>query len=404
MATDQPLSARAGEALLRLGADPDANHTATLAALSDCDWRALLQSAIEARLIPIVARAVERSGIRAEPPADVAAAIASECRWHSLNTLRQQAAVARLTRTLDKLGFAPIALKGVALAHCSYPDPVLRPMRDLDLLLPAEQAEAAQDALLATEAYTIHPDLRGTRRTSPEHLPPLQDAVLSVTVEIHHRIGTWGGADALRKSLVERAGRHRIGGTGVEIPSPETNLLHLVAGAAIKDRLAISSLVLADLHYLARGTLDWDEVWELAGRTGLRNALALLAGVAARYGATWMPPALAEAAERSHQHIDAAAAALLQPASVSDRRKIVDRVGRAGESGGSVRGALSLALSPEPVQLARIVGVAPASGWRWAGYPIWLVRRVFTYARAWGEARRMDGEAVKTMRTWLEQE
>ncbi len=403
MKADQPLSARAGTALLRVASHPDADHGATFAALSEDDWRGLLDAAIEARLTPLFARAIARAGEGGQAPEDVSGSIAEEYRWHELNTLRQQAAIVRLATTLGTLGFSAIALKGVGLAYRCYPDPVLRPMRDIDVLLPAEQAEPAQAALVASGDYTVHPELHGTRRSSPEHLLPLQDAVLRVTVEVHHRIGTWPGAVVLGEALAKRAAVHRIAGTEVMLPSAETNLLHLVSGAAIKDRLAISAMVLADLHYLAARGLDWDKVWELAAQARLRHALALLAGVAQQFGAQWLPPLLTGPVDRAQAHVDAAAAALLRPEAFASRRKIVDRVARAGGIEGAGRGALSLALSPEPMQLARIVGVAPTSSLRWAGYPFWLMHRAFTYARASAEARRQDKDGSEEMRAWLEQ-
>lgn len=390
----------AGTALLRLSANPDAHHGADLAALSEAEWRVLFDRASEARLVPLLARAIEQ--IRPAVPAEVAAAIAEQRHWHALNALRQRATIARLALALNKLGHDPLMLKGVALAYRSYPAADLRPMRDLDVLLPAEFAAEAQRALIATGDYTVHPDLRGTRRTSPEHFPPLQDVALATTIEVHHRVGTWGGAETLQRALLASSVMREIGGATVRVPSNEANLLHLVAGAVIKDRLALSALVLADLHYLAAGPLDWEAVLRLADEVGLRNALALLSAVAAHNGATWVPPQLTGAMADAESHVPAAVAALTQPAAQAYRRRIVDRVERAGEEQGAGHGALRLALSPEPMQLAKIAGVAPASAWRWAAYPVWLIQRTLAYLRAAGEARRGGGDGADRMRDWVE--
>jgi hypothetical protein len=226
--------------------------------------------------------------------------------------------------------------------------------------------------------------------------------VFVTTVEVHHRIGAWRGAQRLLQVLIETSAKREIGGVTVRVPSREANLLHLVAGAAIKDRLAVSALVLSDLHYLAAGPFDWDAAWAIAGETDLRHALALLAAVAMRYGADWAPSQIAGTVEEAETHVAAACSAILRPAAQAYRQRIVDRVERAGNERGAGPGALRLALSPEPIQLARLAGVAPESAWRWAAYPVWLVQRTLAYLRARGEARRSGGEAADNMRRWVE--
>ncbi len=58
---------------------------------------------------------------------------------------------------LKSHGIEPIALKGVRLAFKDYPDLQLRALRDLDLLVPAEQAERAQSAMIAGDQYAVAP-------------------------------------------------------------------------------------------------------------------------------------------------------------------------------------------------------------------------------------------------------
>jgi len=81
-----------------------------------------------------------------------------------------------------------IVLKGAALAHLIYRDTYLRPMRDLDLLLPVDKVDQA--AYLLQERGFVMP--RGLHRYNhrPHHLPILEKIVdgLHLSVELHHDV------------------------------------------------------------------------------------------------------------------------------------------------------------------------------------------------------------------------
>ena len=62
-------------------------------------------------------------------------------------------------RALDDAGVAPLLLKGAALAYSIYPSPVLRPRADTDLLIPDDDRERLEQALLAHHAFS-HRDPR----------------------------------------------------------------------------------------------------------------------------------------------------------------------------------------------------------------------------------------------------
>ena len=76
-----------------------------------------------------------------------------------LLVLRHRQTNTLLTKTLGKVvslleaeGFRVLVLKGAALCHTLYPEPGLRPMRDIDLLLPWDDALAAH-ALLQQHGF-----------------------------------------------------------------------------------------------------------------------------------------------------------------------------------------------------------------------------------------------------------
>lgn len=81
-----------------------------------------------------------------------------------------------------------LLLKGVALAHAVYPQPGLRPMRDVDLLVKKEDMWQAQHVL--TELGFDAPAKFPVNKTSHHHLASATKQVdgLSISVEIHHDV------------------------------------------------------------------------------------------------------------------------------------------------------------------------------------------------------------------------
>ncbi|MEE8389482.1 MAG: nucleotidyltransferase family protein [Anaerolineae bacterium] len=87
----------------------------------------------------------------------------------------------------EAAGIQAIVLKGAALSHLVYPEPGLRPMSDLDILVPKSDLWRAQ-RLLAELGFDA--PLPPSPALPPRHLPAaiLQTEGLSIQVEIHHRL------------------------------------------------------------------------------------------------------------------------------------------------------------------------------------------------------------------------
>ncbi len=79
-----------------------------------------------------------------------------------------------------------LVLKGAALAFLVYPQPGLRCMRDIDLLVKAGDAQRAQ-ALLWKEGFDLQPGLGLPMPAGHHHLPVLARQIegLTICVEIH---------------------------------------------------------------------------------------------------------------------------------------------------------------------------------------------------------------------------
>jgi hypothetical protein len=151
-------------------------------ALDAAAWEAFVDVADVHQLAPLA-----RAGFAADP---IGVPIAARHRLDVL-VLRhrawQRARVAMLAEILDALdraSIAPLVLKGAALAWMIYPSPDLRPMNDVDLLVPRAAASGAAGALAA---IGFLPALASSRRSpASHHLPALtRPGPLPINVELH---------------------------------------------------------------------------------------------------------------------------------------------------------------------------------------------------------------------------
>lgn len=395
------------ELLLRICAAPDGDHAGLCAQLDAEAWQSLADLAEVHRLSPLLRRNFQLSGSTALVPETVRADIDRACQWHSLYGLRQTVALKRLWETLAGAGFQPLLLKGVALAHRDFPDQSLRPMRDVDLLLPREEAERAQEFLIAHDDYRLAP-WAGTYGVEYNHqLPEIQDIEFELTIEIHHRVNArnWPQEPQFVAMLHEEADTIPILGTAMKVPSRRTNFLHLVEHATLHHTFENGPLTLADLHFLAQSnTLDWDWIEQAADRLGLANSLRLVAALAHRHGAQWVPHRLLAGARFPESHIAAATAALLQDKEVAERNKLLRRLDQADAGQWGWRAALRKALRPDPYQLADIAHSRPDQMRRWLAYPIWLIKRGMRYRAAMeSDAALVGARREADMVAWLRQ-
>lgn len=97
-----------------------------------------------------------------------------------MNVLRQVITI------LKSDGIDVIVLKGAALCNTLYPDPGLRPMRDMDILIEKKDVERAQ-LLMVTNGFTA-----STEPIPPDHfhLPGLYQTVdnVAVCIELHQAL------------------------------------------------------------------------------------------------------------------------------------------------------------------------------------------------------------------------
>ena len=92
----------------------------------------------------------------------------------------------RISDLLDTRSIPSVALKGIALANDLYPKPELRPMRDIDLLIPHFAADAAKSIVIEA-GYKFELDQPSRFMAHHHHLPNASKLVddLLVSLELH---------------------------------------------------------------------------------------------------------------------------------------------------------------------------------------------------------------------------
>ncbi len=292
-----------------------------------------------------------------------------------------------------------LLLKGFGLAFAHYPEPGLRPMRDIDLLFATEQAEQARDLLLGS-GFSRIADAGHYGVERMHQLPEIEDPQHGVIYEVHHRANRHATPrlDALQSYIHDTAQDIELFGRRFYVPSDEANLLHLVAHATVHHVFANGPLVLADLHYLAHDRqLDWDTITTRAREFGLERGLRLLCAVAHLHGAQWVPAdVMAQDVIPAEFCAEAAQTMLLDEEST----KKVDMLRRQGAAEGrriSLAHAIGNAFSPDPVELGKLANTSAKSPFRYIAYPRWAISRM----RRYFAVRHADGRSARALQEWL---
>jgi len=180
----------------------------------------------------------------------------------------------RLVQGLRRAGVEPIALKGAALVARYYRDAGLRPMADLDLLVPLNGLFPALAAFQRggwTPRYTLTPSLFRTR-----HAAPFTTAE-GFACDLHWRVFPEPTPPSVAAALWTAATEVDFHGATIRVLSPADQLLHVCLHGA---RWAPEPAVwwIGDAATIVRaGGVDWDRIvaHAVTGRFVLRLRGAL---------------------------------------------------------------------------------------------------------------------------------
>ncbi|WP_144096689.1 nucleotidyltransferase family protein [Croceicoccus sediminis] len=228
-------------------------------ALDDADWQAILAMARQHRLEPWLHHRLRSAGAGWPVPAPVSAEWKEAYRNASFGALTAQAALTRLARAFAEADVPMVALKGARLAFFDYPEAALRPMRDIDLLVAAEDLPRAVEAM-ANAGCDVPADRAGaiTRALDGDkHLDPILLPDCERYVELHHRIAEPGLPCIETEAILSGAKVSQLGGTKIAFPGDEDMLGHQILHAAYNHRFDCGPLALVDIaQMLSRTRID----------------------------------------------------------------------------------------------------------------------------------------------------
>ena len=256
-----------------------------LAQLDKRNWDMLQAMAAQHRLKPLL---YAQLGSSPTLPPEVRADWHEAHRVASFRALNTRHELTQCARVLETAGLAPIALKGAWLVHYAYPDAALRPMRDIDLLVPREKVLDGYDALLGAGYCELEPPemtLAEVIRLD-KHMPPLLTPRGAV-IELHHRLWELDGRldhGTPAQDAAALHGRTLCDSDGIRYLAPQDTLAHLIVHAVYSHRLDCGPLLLPDIDFLVRAApIDWAAFWERAEAEGWRSGARLVLDLVARY-------------------------------------------------------------------------------------------------------------------------
>jgi len=177
--------------------------------------------------------------------------------------------LADLVRAADRLQIGLTLLKGAALSATAYPQPSIRHIHAIDVLVEPGDWQAALDLLPSLKFRPQAPGPDAAHHRSYEHWTGL-------ALGIHRRAFYLPYFELPLGAAAARARRVDIKGTTVRVFSPEDNLVH-VCGHAAYARSRTNLRWACDAAWLIKHNpdLDWAAVIDTAELAGTLPALAV---------------------------------------------------------------------------------------------------------------------------------
>jgi hypothetical protein len=270
-------------------------------AAREISWQLLIEIASFHYVTPALARCFEN-----EPrvPDDVCEYFAAAAALNAERNEKMLAGLARVAGLLNAVAIEPMLLKGAALlAERIYPDPSMRLLGDIDILIPADRTGEALAALNAG-GFTMKP-AGVVPPPAHHHLQMLHDPDTGMGIELHTDVIS-SSADAVIATawFCEHARPSLFCGQRILLPEASRNAGHIIFHSQIfhgrHDANQVQLRHLLDLALLRarrENAIDWDMLDHRFTAAGIRHVLASYLGFAETLFGQTPPKALQAPAE-----------------------------------------------------------------------------------------------------------
>jgi hypothetical protein len=283
-----------GDALLLACARPAAttepsDAVAELARDTRLEWMPTLSLAYWQGVAPRLARSLVVNDVTR----DVPRAIDDELQSSYLATMARNLAFRRelgsVVEELHRHQIEVMVLKGAALVPLVHRDPGVRPMDDLDLLVHRDDLERAEKIITAI-GYRSSDKAPATAHFDEayHHLPSLVRTDGTVTIELHHKLGSSGSPpDFDVTDIWARALPFDSGDAACLRPSDEDLLAHVCLHFLVDRVRLFSQRALRQICDIAAtidafsDTLEWERLLDDAAERGYSAPLVLALATAA---------------------------------------------------------------------------------------------------------------------------
>ncbi len=263
-----------------------------LSKLDKNDWGQISTMIHQHRLGPLLYWRLKHNRPELPIPEDIIEKLSADYKQSTLHSLLMQREMINVHRILKKAAIPHTFLKGAFLAFYSYPNPGLRPMRDIDLLVPEVDAMMAFKTLCDAGLIRFK-QYQGSSEAAMQitkHLPPLLTPSGRAMIELHTKLfSPQGSADkhpdlSREPHLWQRLIHQNMAGVSIPFLSTADQLLHLIVHCAYDHQFNNGPLIFSDVVYLLEHqTIDWSLFWQLAQYTGRTHGCLLLLEMVEQY-------------------------------------------------------------------------------------------------------------------------
>jgi hypothetical protein len=253
--------------LLCLREDGREAKVANLQRFGEQDWREVVDEAARHQLMSVLFWELNQLTPEIVIPEDLHERLHQYSLQVALSNMKLYHELKIVLQAMNEADIPTIVLKGAHLAALVYPDISMRPMGDIDLMVPVERLEGGARVLeglgyRASLGYEIATFLK-----LRHHLPPFVKAG-ERAIELHWNISVPTNPFEIDlEGVWNRAKVVQIANCETHVLSPEDLLLHLSIHAAYQHKLAFGLRPFYDLKFVLgyyRDEMKWQQALDRA--------------------------------------------------------------------------------------------------------------------------------------------